>query len=158
MAERLTEYDSHGDLYVKNHDYISASHKLAQYEDLGFTPEEIVLLAKFYREHTSVPSITAEMKMVANSIELQKYKDLDEQGRLLELPCAVDDTVYCLAQYAVKGELAGNFFVNEIQISSFEFDGDLYMYDLRGIGYMLDDIFLTKEEAEEKLKERGEQE
>lgn len=35
MAERLTEYDSHGDLYVKNHDYISASYKLAHYEDLA---------------------------------------------------------------------------------------------------------------------------
>ena len=34
MTKRLTEYDSHGDLYVKNHDYISVSHKLAHYEDL----------------------------------------------------------------------------------------------------------------------------
>mgnify|MGYP003401028003 CR=1 FL=1 len=116
MAERLTEYDSHGDLYVKNHDYISASYKLAHYEDLA------------------------------------------EQGRLIELPCAVGDTVYCLAQYVVKGELTNNFFVNEIQISSFEFDGQLYVYDFDGIDYSLDDIFLTKEEAEAKLKElRGEQ-
>ena len=34
MAERLTEYDSHGDVYVKHHDYISAAEKLAHYEDL----------------------------------------------------------------------------------------------------------------------------
>lgn len=34
MTERLTEYDSHGDVYVKHHDYISASEKLAHYEDL----------------------------------------------------------------------------------------------------------------------------
>ena len=115
LINRLTEYDSHGDLYVKQHDYISASYKLAHYENL------------------------------------------EEQGRLIELPCDVGDTVYCLAQYAVKGELTNNFFVNEIQISSFEFDGQLCIYDLNGIDYTLDDIFLTKEEAEAKLKEAGEQ-
>ena len=90
--------------------------------------------------------------------KLEHYEILEEQGRLIELPCDVGDTVYCLAQYAVKGELTNNFFVNEIQISSFEFDGQLYIYDLNGIDYTLDDIFLTKEEAEEKLKGlRGEQ-
>ena len=94
----------------------------------------------------------------AEADKLAHYEDLAEQGRLIELPCAVGDTVYCLAQYAVKGELTNNFFVNEIQISSFEFDGQLYVYDFDGIDYSLDDIFLTKEEAEAKLKElRGEQ-
>lgn len=32
--ERLTERDSYGDVYVKQHDYITASKKLAEYEDL----------------------------------------------------------------------------------------------------------------------------
>ena len=54
MAERLTEYDSHGDVYVKHHDYISAAEKLAHYEDL------------------------------------------EEQGRLVELPCKIGDTVWLL--------------------------------------------------------------
>lgn len=91
--------------------------------------------------------------------ELKRYKELKENGRLIELPCAVGDTVYCLAQCAIRGELTDNFFINEIQISSFEFDRQLTLtiYDLDGIDYTLDDIFLTKEEAEAKLKEAGEQ-
>ena len=32
--ERLTERDSNGDVYVKQHDYVTASEKLAEYEDL----------------------------------------------------------------------------------------------------------------------------
>lgn len=31
--ERLTERDSHGDVYVKQHDYVKASERLADYED-----------------------------------------------------------------------------------------------------------------------------
>lgn len=37
--ERLTERDEHGDIYVKEHDYISVGKKLAEYEDTGLTPE-----------------------------------------------------------------------------------------------------------------------
>lgn len=40
--ERLTERDHHGDVYVKQHDYITASERLAEYEDL----EEQGLLLK----------------------------------------------------------------------------------------------------------------
>ena len=40
-----------------------------------------------YREHDSV---RAYLK------ELQRYKDLEEHGRLIELPCKVGDTVYCI--------------------------------------------------------------
>ena len=171
MSKRLTQraeedgvkavWYGNSDVFLEGEAGYAEADKLAQYEDLGFTPEEIALLAKFYKEHTPVSSITADMKMVANSIELQRYKDLEKQGKLIELPCAVVDTVYCLAQYAEKGELADNFFINEIQISSFEFNRQLTLtiYDLDGIDYTLDDIFLTKEEAEAKLKElRGEQE
>ena len=31
--ERLTERDSYGDIYVKQHDYVTASEKLCEYED-----------------------------------------------------------------------------------------------------------------------------
>ena len=32
--ERLTERDYNGDVYVKQHDYVAASERLAEYEDL----------------------------------------------------------------------------------------------------------------------------
>ena len=43
---RFTERDEHGDLYVKEHDYISASKKLAEYEDTGLTPEQIIQMER----------------------------------------------------------------------------------------------------------------
>lgn len=44
--ERMTERYEHGDLYVKEHDYISASKKLAEYEDTGLTPEQIIQMER----------------------------------------------------------------------------------------------------------------
>ena len=48
--------------------------KLKAYEDLGFTPEEIAYMAKFFKEHTSAEAIAADMKIVAKLIELEKPK------------------------------------------------------------------------------------
>lgn len=42
--ERLTERWGEDDVWVKGHDYISAAHRLAAYEDTGYTPEEIAKL------------------------------------------------------------------------------------------------------------------
>lgn len=42
--ERLTERWGEGDVWVKEHDYVSAAHRLADYEDTGYTPEEIAKL------------------------------------------------------------------------------------------------------------------
>lgn len=46
--------------------------KLKSYEDLGFSPEEIAYLAKFYKEQTSVEAITANMKIVAKLLEAER--------------------------------------------------------------------------------------
>ena len=69
--ERLTErlHDELNGVWVKNHDYISAAHKLAEYEDL------------------------------------------EEQGKLLKLPCAVGDTVYVLAECeSIPAQLDGTLY------------------------------------------------
>jgi hypothetical protein len=42
--ERLTERWGEDDVWVKEHDYVSAAHRLADYEDTGYTPEEIAKL------------------------------------------------------------------------------------------------------------------
>lgn len=48
--------------------------RLAKYEDLGFTPEDIVYMAKFFKEHTSAEAIAYEMKTVAKLVEYEKWK------------------------------------------------------------------------------------
>lgn len=119
--ERLTERiddvpDGESGVWVKNHDYILAAEKLADYEDL------------------------------------------EEQGRLLKLPCKVGDIVYIAETVLVEAmciriQLDGDR--NGIWINAKE-----YPYDRR-ISFKAfgKTIFLTKSEAEAKLKElRGKNE
>lgn len=87
--------------------------------------------------------------------KLGKYEDLEEQGRLIKLPCKVGDTIYGLHK-AMVCELDAE----TIGISKMPSGEILYLID----GWELDKgdfgktVFLTKAEAEAKLKElRGEE-
>lgn len=75
--------------------------------------------------------------------EFRKYLDLEEQGRLIELPCAVGDTVYKIDWEYEDSFLPETkyYYVNETKF-------DLWMLSIIG-----EWVFLTKEEAEAKLAE-----
>lgn len=45
---------------------------LARYEDLGFTPEEIALMANFYKTRTSAEYIANDMRMIAKLLEAER--------------------------------------------------------------------------------------
>lgn len=91
--------------------------------------------------------------------KLAAYEDAEEQGLLLRLPCNVGDTVYAFLSTC-------NYFT-ECQINKIELKPTLYgntCYFLEPIGHRgclyrcFEDefgktVFLTKEEAEAKLKE-----
>lgn len=62
LTERLND-ELHG-ICVKDHDYISAAKKLADYEDLGLTPEQIKEMDRIYSEQSK---------------ELGKYKNAEEK-------------------------------------------------------------------------------
>lgn len=81
--------------------------------------------------------------------EIEKYKDLEGQGKLLKLPCTVGDTVYVIE---VDEENFTHFYCPR-KISEYKFN--LQMIDLLGMFGKC--IFLTREEAEVALKqtERG---
>lgn len=89
--------------------------------------------------------------------KLADYEDLEEQGLIVRLPCKVGDTVYVPTRN----------FVSELRITLVSIDtNDMAMYfswllnsgiypNLDGFsGYELGKtVFLTREEAEKKLKE-----
>lgn len=100
--------------------YGEHANKLADYENTGYPPEQVVEMAK----------------------ELAEYKKLDEQGLLLKLPCKVGDTVYTLNTLKNKKIVLGQ--IEEIDA----FFIALCMVENR-FGKT---VFLTKEEAEAKLK------
>lgn len=82
--------------------------------------------------------------------KLAEYEGLEEQGRLIKLPCKVGDTIYGLHK-AMVCELN----TETIGISKMPSGEILYLID----GWELDKgdfgktVFLTKSEAEQKLKE-----
>ena len=71
--------------------------------------------------------------------ELQRYKDLEEQGRLIELPC---EKVYCIINYNSPKYA----FIDSIPIET------MLIYDLKHIDNR-NIFFSTKEKAEAKLEE-----
>ena len=91
--------------------------------------------------------------------EYENYQDLDEQGKLLKLPCAVGDTVYEVQDLrkriqpytiiAIHVSNCGNLYGWELK------DGKGVYSNVNGFSeYALGkSVFLTREEAEAALKE-----
>lgn len=81
--------------------------------------------------------------------KLAHYEDLEDEGRLIELPCAVGDTVYWIS------ESDACLFCNGPCYERCE-EGALKIKEIPFKPHMLNEIgeiiFLTKEEAEAKLK------
>lgn len=92
--------------------------------------------------------------------ELKKYKDAEEQGLLLRLPYKVGDTVWYIDDDDDDYPL--ELLVTKIEVE----ENDYLRYHAREkdncgkIGFIKDDfgktVFLTKEEAEQALKQMGE--
>lgn len=81
-------------------------------------------------------SIVTKTRMIFQ--KLAEYEDLEEQGRLIKLPCKVGDTVY----HVVQGRI--------VEVSNV----DLFFLLLSVVENRFNNsVFLTKSEAEAKLKE-----
>ena len=108
--ERLTERmenapDGESNVWVKNHDYIKASEKLAEYEDL------------------------------------------EEQGLLVRFPCPIGTTVWDIYGMGIRKNV----------VSGIEYGKDgrwfLWANEDEWLGELNVVVFLTREEAENKLEE-----
>ena len=88
--------------------------------------------------------------------DLQHYKDLEEQGRLIELPCAVGDTVYVVEDWGYKKGLKerkiGVIALKGINDFSKEFWEDVYGGIFGNFSDIGKTVFITKAEAEAALK------
>ena len=97
------------------------------------------------------------LKSVCEYLEqLKYYKDAEEQGLLMKLPCKVGDTVWFVGNdfvndYEVRRYIIDETGVDCIQIAK-EIDGRDY-WNSFSIDNFNKTVFLTKEEAEQKLKE-----
>lgn len=98
---------------------------------------------------------------ISAAIKLAGYEDLEEQGRLIKLPCKVGDKIFL--DFAGFGKDIDKFTVKDFHLDCFE-DGETILFcdyesndktlsgqiDVTEFGKT---VFLTKSEAEAKLKE-----
>lgn len=95
---------------------------------------------------------------------LGKYEDLEEQGRLVKLPCKVGDTVWQIMVVGVQGKnikygifkavvtkISADYQMNFL-LSTITEDKERYRNEVTSTA-IGDTMFFTKSEAEAKLKE-----
>ena len=107
------------------------------------TKEPIGLIALFYRNLWAMADLRERLK---------EYEDLEEQGRLVKLPCKIGTEVYNITWWddvqekvVVKGKTYyRTIHKHKVSKSTFGYT------DIEEIGKT---VFLTKSEAEQKLKE-----
>lgn len=92
--------------------------------------------------------LPSEAKKILNvATKLKEYEDLEEQGRLVKLPCKIGDKVWHISGMAIKEDVISGI--------EYSYDGKFYIWSNEDtwLGGFNDIVFLTKSEAEAKLKE-----
>lgn len=109
------------------------------------------------RLFTGQTNITALCRdLIPKMKELKRYEDLEQDGRLLEVPCKVGDIVWYLQE-----QYSGKWIAKPATVSSFQFDRFLRIYCIEERqntqAFWEEDfgksVFLTEEAAEAALKE-----
>ncbi len=110
-------------------------------------------------KHFEAKSVLTCRNLLQEAYErIKEYEDLEEQGKLLKLPCAVGDTVYRIDESDCESCETERPDINEKCTCKFgEFCGYEEITESKFELSMLQDfgktVFLTKEEAESALTE-----
>lgn len=163
--ERLTNIGSNGEIWITDNDETrrfgrkeSAYKKLAKYEDLedklnGISVKQVVDgFIKTVENQTCEKYERGRILTNEEAVKWNEYKQLEEQGLLLRLPCPIGTTVYNTTWWddvQEKVKVDGKTFyrtVHKHKVSKSTFS----LVDIYNFGKT---VFLTKKEAEQKLKE-----
>ena len=92
--ERLTERDMNCPdpkevygVYVKDHDYVAAAHRLADYEDTELTPAKV---RSMYGEWKAMMSV---LNSIGSYDRLRELAEADKDGRVVVLPNKPSSTI-----------------------------------------------------------------
>ncbi len=121
--------------------------ELESYRDIGTLKE-----LKELKENGAFTGLELT-KLAIMQKELKEYKDLEEQGLLVRLPCKVGDDLYCIVNGEVKKLKVHSFGVPDFEITDIEFKYVDGFKIVRFVGEVGKTVFLTREEAEKKLEE-----
>ena len=98
------------------------------------------LIATFYQNLWAMAELRERLKY---------YEDLEEQGRLLVLPCKVGDTVYEIIEETVPNRY---FYINEWQVQDVSTQSIKYADEWEQYDY--ENLYFTREGAEAALERR----
>lgn len=147
--------------------------RLTNFDDIGIIPKLEEIVSELSKEQDRyIVNRLVELKIEPNILEnqlkeihrlnkiLKEYKELEEQGRLIKLPCKVVDKVYLVLETDLdEYEIVESMLIGYCNRMNNEY---FSMYiDCEEINDSLEfkredfgkEIFLTREEAEAKLKE-----
>ena len=91
--------------------------------------------------------------------KLAEYEDLEEQGLLLRLPCKIGDIIYEVSyenrEFVIKEHIVKEFIYRTYRFPRIEIycENENGFLVCNNIGKLDECLFLTKNEAEQKLKE-----
>ena len=91
--------------------------------------------------------------------KLAQYEDLEDNGLLLRLPCKIGDTIYEVSyenrEFVIKEHIVKEFIYRAYRFPRIEIycENENGFLVCNNIGKLDECLFLTKEEAEQKLKE-----
>ena len=85
--------------------------------------------------------------------ELKYYKNLEEQGLLVRLPCRVGDVLYCIDNGIVETLIVNSFRIYNFNRVEIDFENASGFALCTFAGELDEGYFLTREEAEKKLEE-----
>lgn len=85
--------------------------------------------------------------------EIRAWRNAEEQGLLVRLPCKVGDDLYCIVNGEVKKLKVHSFGIPDFEIIDIEFKYVDGFKIVRFVGEVGKTVFLTREEAEKKLEE-----
>lgn len=124
-----------------------AYYKLREYEDMeeelesiyGECPGLLKKVVDTLKSHPNIEETPVKSRLLtdADVDKWLEYKQLEEQGKLLKLPCKVGDTVYHIFQNRILEMTADEFFISLVMMR-------------HSFG---NTVFLTLAEAENKLRE-----
>ena len=103
---------------------------------------------KAHEEGTFCINLIAEMTLDL----LNEIQEKIENGTLIELPCKVGSTVYVISKKALKGHWEEHRYIVDKwgKLAVYEKEFNLVLFSVSKVGK---DYFLTRAEAEQKLKE-----
>lgn len=143
--KRLTKRENNGSITIENATKIAeAFDRLAAYEDTGLEPHEV--------------SGLCEMDKRSRMVQMLRWEQAEAEGRLVVLPCKVGSKVWLTGWWDVCTWVSKLPSPIERRLRYFSVESDgVYAYFKDGcinVKYFGKTAFLTREEAEEALRRK----